>query len=63
MTSHSIYNIAPAALSLGAVLARGANGTTLYIADLLQGPSSIQVGVLTKKPVFNLVYAVPEFAV
>lgn len=62
MTSHSISNIATTALKLGAVLGRGANGSTLYIADLLQGQRSIQVVVLAKTPVFNFIYADPELA-
>ena len=43
MASNSIYNIAAASLTLGAVLARGANGTTLYQANLVQGQRSFQV--------------------
>ena len=43
MTDTSIFNITPGALTLGAVLARGANGTTLYQADLMQGQRSFQV--------------------
>lgn len=42
MTDSPLFNIAPASLTLGEVLAYG-NGTTLYKADLLQGQQSIQV--------------------
>ena len=41
--SDLVYNISPASLTLGAVLARGADGVTLYKAQLLQGQTQIQV--------------------
>ncbi|KAL0038413.1 hypothetical protein WJX77_005568 [Trebouxia sp. C0004] len=43
--SDLIFNIPSAFLTLGPVLARGANGVTLYKADLQQGQRSLQVAV------------------
>jgi len=47
MSSDSVFNIAPASLSLGAVLARGSPGITLFKADLLLGQHTLQVQLLT----------------
>ena len=41
--SDPVFNISPASLTLGAVLARGLNNVTLYKAELLQGQTKIQV--------------------
>ena len=43
MSEPSVFNIAAKSLTLGAVLARGANGTVLYKADLRQGEKTFQV--------------------
>ena len=43
MSDSSVFNIPPTSLRLGQKLAAGANGTTLYKADLLQGERSFQV--------------------
>ncbi|KAL0051146.1 hypothetical protein WJX82_002693 [Trebouxia sp. C0006] len=45
MSTDSIFNIVPASLTLGAVLARGSPGITLYKADLLLGQRTLQVAV------------------
>jgi hypothetical protein len=47
MSTDSIFNIAPASLTLGAVLARGSPGITLYKADLLLGQRTLQVQLAT----------------
>ena len=47
MSTDSVFNIAPASLTLGAVLARGSPGITLYKADLLLGQRTLQVQLLT----------------
>ena len=47
MSTDSIFNIVPASLTLGAVLARGSPGITLYKADLLLGQRTLQVQLLT----------------
>ena len=47
MSSDSVFNIAPASLVLGAVLARGSPGITLFKADLLLGQRTLQVQLLT----------------
>ncbi len=46
MSTDSVYNIAPASLSLGAVLARGSPGITLYKADLMLGQHTLEVHLL-----------------
>ena len=46
MSDTSVFNISPSALRLGARLAGGDNGTTLYKADLLQGERSFQVSTV-----------------
>ena len=51
MSSDSVFNIAPASLTLGAVLARGSPGITLFKADLLLGQRTLQVQLLTVFPV------------
>lgn len=43
MSSDSLYTIAASAVTLGAVLARGSPGVTLYKADLKLGDHSMQV--------------------
>ena len=43
MSEPSVFSIAQESLTLGAVLARGANGTVLYKANLRQGERTIQV--------------------
>ncbi len=47
MSTDSIFNIAPASLTLGAVLARRSPGITLYKADLLLGQRTLQVQLST----------------
>ena len=46
MASHSVFNIAPTCLTKGAVLAQGANDTTLYEASMSQNGRSFQVSTL-----------------
>ena len=43
MSTDSVFTIAPASLALGAVLARGSPGITLYKADLMLGQRTVQV--------------------
>ena len=43
MADASVYNIEPSSLRLGAVLARGSPGVTLYLADLQLGKHETMV--------------------
>ena len=43
MSTDSVFSIAPASLSLGAVLSRGSPGITVYKAELLVGQRTLQV--------------------
>ena len=46
MSTDSVYTSAPESLTLGAVLARGSSGITLYKAELLLGQHTLQVQLL-----------------
>lgn len=48
MSTDSVFTIASATLSLGAVLSRGSPGITLYKAELLLGQRTLQVQLLYK---------------
>jgi len=43
MADTIVFNIVPASLRLGAVLARGSPGVTLFLADLQLGKHAIKV--------------------
>ena len=47
MSTDFVLNIARASLTLGAVLAQGLPGITLYKADLLLGQHTLEVHLLT----------------